>query len=41
MDNILEDTNTSKSESDSEELFSKFSRSQLEESMSKILERYQ
>ena len=41
MANISEDTDTSESESDSEEVFSKFSRSQLEESLSEILERYQ
>ena len=43
MANILEDTESSGSESGSEaeEVFSNFSRSQLEESLSEILERYQ
>ena len=43
MANISEDIGSSGSESDSEaeEVFSNFSRSQLEESLSEILERYQ
>ena len=41
MANISEDTDTSEFESDAEDVFSKFSRSQLEESLSEILERYQ
>ena len=43
MSNISDDTNSSESESNSEveEVFSNFSRSQLEESLSKFLERYQ
>ena len=42
MANISEDTESSRSESDSEaeEVFSNFSRSQLEESMSETIERY-
>ena len=43
MANVSNDTRFSESESDSgaEEVFSNFSRSQLEESLSEILERYQ
>ena len=42
MANISDDTGSSESESDSEveEVFSNFSISQLEESLSEILERY-
>ena len=43
MTNVSDDSGSSKLESNSkeEEVFSNFSRSQLEDSLSKILERYQ